>query len=76
MLRYTVALLIGAFLASCWFTFCIWLSQLPIAISDTSIVYTVRPWWRQWPVALMLLLVPTIFTWFDQCLRHAFGTPT
>jgi len=54
-----VSLSIGAMLAASWFLMCAWLGSLPV-ISDVSLSLAFRPWWRHWPFAIAIFLMPLL----------------
>lgn len=53
------ALLIGIGLSAGWFSACFFLSQLPV-VSPVSLALTFQPWWRHWPVSVVLFVVPIV----------------
>jgi hypothetical protein len=57
--RLAVATLVGLVLATSWFAFCYWLSQLPV-VSPVSLSLSVQPWWKYWPIAAGLFCLPLL----------------
>ena len=53
------SLSIGVMLAAGWFLLCAWVESLPV-ISDVSLSLAFRPWWRHWPFAVAIFLMPLL----------------
>src|SRR5690349_18449758 len=70
-----VAVLIGVLLAGGWFLLCDWLSRLPV-VSYVSLALAFQPWWRYWPVGLLLLLFPALCATMAEFLRCLLGVGT
>lgn len=66
---------VGALLGGSWFALCVWASRLPV-ISDVSLAYAFQPWWRNWPVALVVSLLPVAWVFAFRALRQLCGVHT
>ena len=72
---FVIAMLIGTLLSCGWFMTCAWLSQLPV-ISPVSLALALQPWWRHWPVGLMLLFIPEVWAFGFHALCYVFANHT
>jgi hypothetical protein len=69
---FAIAGLIGVLLSCGWFAVCVWLSRLPV-LTDVSVALAFQPWWRHWPVGLMLLLIPLVLAFGMRARRYVLG---
>ena len=66
--NFVAALLIGSGLSTGWFFACFFLSQLPV-VSPVSLALSFQPWWRHWPIAVVLFVVPILIVGVSRVRR-------
>jgi hypothetical protein len=69
--QFFAALVSGTAFAIAWFLCCAWLSHTPV-LSPVSLALAFRPWWRHWPIATALLVLPFFLLLAWAALRWLF----